>query len=50
MHLDDDNLCRLFGQQSRPKFCREFSAHVDICGHSNAEAIELITVLEKQTS
>ncbi|WP_417762669.1 YkgJ family cysteine cluster protein [Shewanella sp.] len=50
VQLDDDNLCQLFGQPERPDVCLQFSATEDVCGHSNDEAYQIITLLEQQTS
>lgn len=49
VQLNDDNLCRLFGQPERPKVCSEFSANEDVCGESRQEAIILLTSLEEET-
>lgn len=50
VQLSADNLCLLFGSALRPAVCSEFEASIDVCGHSNVEAIWLITELESQTS
>lgn len=50
VQLDDNNLCKLFGQPSRPKVCSEFEADADFCGTSTAEAIQLLGWLEQQTA
>lgn len=50
LHLDENDLCRLFGQQARPGFCQEFSAQEYVCGSSKEEALQLIAWLEVQTS
>ncbi len=48
-HLNENNLCRLFGQLARPRFCQEFSAQEYVCGSSKEEAMQLIALLEVQT-
>lgn len=48
-HLSDDNTCRLFGDESRPKVCSDFIASIDTCGKSFAEAMEKINWLEQKT-
>ncbi|MCH1921526.1 YkgJ family cysteine cluster protein [Shewanella sp. A3A] len=50
VQLDDHNLCQLFGRPERPDVCLQFSATEDVCGRSNDEAYQLITLLEQQTS
>lgn len=50
VQLSDDNLCLIFGSPERPAVCSDFEASLDVCGHSNKEALWLITNLESQTS
>jgi Fe-S-cluster containining protein len=49
IQLDSDNKCKLFGKPDRPEVCRSLTAHVEMCGHSNAEALVILTVMEKET-
>ncbi|SDH70364.1 hypothetical protein SAMN04488136_12524 [Vibrio xiamenensis] len=49
VQLDDNNLCKLFGQTSRPKVCHQFKACPDICGSTNQQALINITELEQVT-
>ncbi len=49
IQLDENNLCKLFGDERRPKVCSDFSATRDVCGSTNAEALALITELEQLT-
>lgn len=49
VQLDDDNLCRLFGQSSRPSVCAQFSADPSVCGAARDEALLLLTRLEQAT-
>ncbi|WP_199611688.1 YkgJ family cysteine cluster protein [Flocculibacter collagenilyticus] len=49
VQLDENNLCLLFGKKERPKVCGMFSASLDICGTTNAEALYNIEVLEAMT-
>ncbi len=49
IQLDERNLCKLFGDSSRPKVCSDFSATFDVCGSTNAQALALITELEELT-
>ncbi|TDQ39317.1 YkgJ family cysteine cluster protein [Thiopseudomonas denitrificans] len=50
LHLDEANLCLLFGTQERPAFCAGFSASSDICGDSREDAIRIIGWLEESTA
>lgn len=49
LQLDDNNLCKLFGQASRPKVCSDFGAELWVCGETNQQALEIISLLEQQT-
>ncbi len=48
-HLDERNLCRLFGRPERPRVCKEFPPMPDTCGSSREEAFELMSSLEEMT-
>jgi len=50
IQLSADNYCALFGRPERPAVCSAFLPEPDICGSSNAEAIQLLGWLELQTS
>jgi hypothetical protein len=50
LHLTKDRCCDLFGSIHRPKICEKFQADPEICGKSKREAMELIALLEKETS
>ncbi|MAS25729.1 MAG: hypothetical protein CMI08_04030 [Oceanospirillaceae bacterium] len=50
VQLDEDNLCRLFGQPERPKVCGDFAAEPQVCGSSSEQAIMIMTDLEQLTS
>ena len=49
VNLDQENLCQIFGEPSRPAFCAGFLADVSVCGSSSAEALQLIGYLELAT-
>lgn len=49
IQLDENNLCKLFGDESRPKVCSDFSASIDVCGSNDEQALFLITELEQMT-
>jgi len=50
LHLSEANLCRLFGQASRPAVCGAFQADPAVCGDSREQAIQLIGWLEQATA
>ncbi|HEX7736185.1 MAG TPA: YkgJ family cysteine cluster protein [Ktedonobacteraceae bacterium] len=49
VQLTDDNRCSLFGKPERPAICRLFQPSLDTCGHTRAEAMENLTLLELAT-
>ncbi len=49
VQLDDDNLCRLFGDPRRPAVCERFSFDVTLCGERREQALERIAALEIAT-
>ncbi len=49
VHLDDQNLCQLFGHPDRPWFCVELKPQASMCGASDAEARQILTRLERDT-
>ncbi|GAA6145177.1 hypothetical protein NBRC116585_12950 [Thalassolituus maritimus] len=49
MQLDDNNLCRLFGDPSRPAVCGNFKADADICGSGSQQAMANLIELEQLT-
>ncbi|TKB46245.1 YkgJ family cysteine cluster protein [Ferrimonas sediminicola] len=49
IQLDDNNLCRLFGQRSRPVVCGAFKPDADLCGGTDAQAMTILTLLEQET-
>ncbi|QLE83647.1 YkgJ family cysteine cluster protein [Shewanella sp. Scap07] len=49
IQLNEDNLCKIFGQTERPDVCLRFAATEDVCGATNDEAIWLIQSLEAAT-
>ncbi|MEM1402659.1 MAG: YkgJ family cysteine cluster protein [Pseudomonadota bacterium] len=42
--------CRLWGTEQYPELCRRFQASPDNCGSSAIEALQILTLLEQQTS
>lgn len=49
VHLNEQNLCELFGDERRPKVCVEFEADYAVCGDNFEQAIRLLDELEEQT-
>lgn len=50
IQLLDDYRCAIFNDPARPKVCSDFQADETICGQSKAEAIRIMTFLEKETT
>jgi Fe-S-cluster containining protein len=50
LHLNDQNLCDLFGNPERPQICSSFQPNIDTCGQSRKEAFALIQSLELLTA
>lgn len=50
IQLDDNNLCQVFGQSSRPDACLNFQASDEFCGNSNNFALQRLTVLEHESA
>ncbi|PSU33421.1 YkgJ family cysteine cluster protein [Photobacterium lutimaris] len=49
IQLNDNNLCKIFGQPERPAVCHQFKACSSLCGSSNKQALDNITELESLT-
>ncbi|WP_355660001.1 YkgJ family cysteine cluster protein [Halomonas salifodinae] len=49
VQLDDDNLCRLFGDPRRPAVCERFAFDVELCGAHRDQALIRIRELEMAT-
>ena len=49
VQLDDDNLCKLFGQTGRPSVCHAFKADPAVCGSTNEQALSNLIQLESLT-
>ena len=50
LNLGDDYRCKIFGQPERPALCDGFKANDDVCGSNRLEALQLISILEKNTA
>ncbi len=49
VQLDEDNMCKLFGLQERPKVCTDFAPEFEVCGSSSVDAIQVISFIENTT-
>ncbi len=49
IQLNEDNLCKLFGRNERPKVCHDFKPCPIVCGNTNQAAFNNITELERIT-
>ncbi|BDY07054.1 hypothetical protein F0521_40950 [Ferrimonas sp. YFM] len=49
IQLDDNNLCKLFGQPQRPVVCGAFKPDADLCGGTDEQAMATLTLLEQDT-
>ncbi|WP_252109206.1 MULTISPECIES: YkgJ family cysteine cluster protein [unclassified Halomonas] len=49
VQLDDDNLCRLFGDPTRPAVCARFEFDHDVCGERRDQALATLAWLEAST-
>lgn len=47
--LTTDKRCRIFGQKERPAVCGSLRPQVEMCGFSDAEAMENLSGLERLT-
>lgn len=49
IQLTDDNRCKIFGKQERPKVCSNLQPSPDMCGNTDEEAMKILTMLEELT-
>ncbi|MEK6748257.1 MAG: YkgJ family cysteine cluster protein [Pseudomonadota bacterium] len=49
VQLDEHGLCRLFGLATRPAVCSSFKPARDTCGDTREMALQILTMLEKNT-
>jgi hypothetical protein len=49
VQLAPDNRCRLFGRPERPPVCASLQPSLDMCGHDDREAMELLSHMEHVT-
>ncbi|KAB0666319.1 YkgJ family cysteine cluster protein [Oryzomonas japonica] len=46
VQLTPDNHCGLFGRPERPPVCTSLQPSLDMCGHDEREAMELLSRME----
>lgn len=49
VQLDEANLCRLFGDPSRPDVCRRFEYDAELCSDSREQALTILSAWESAT-
>lgn len=49
VQLDAEARCTVFGQAQRPAFCAGLQPSADMCGQSRAEAMFILSRLERLT-
>ncbi len=50
IQLDENNLCKIFGDHRRPKVCGDLAPSKEMCGQSREEALTYLEELEKATA
>lgn len=50
VQLDENHLCKLFGDPRRPRVCEQFQAEASTCGESRGEALQILRFLEDETA
>ena len=50
VQLDENNLCKIFNDPKRPSVCGGLKPCIEMCGNTREDALEYLTLLEKETS
>ncbi len=50
IQLDENNKCKLFRSDLRPKVCSSLKPCFEMCGTCTSDAVEYLTMLENLTS
>lgn len=50
IQLTEENLCRIFDTDARPRVCNSYTASSEFCGGTREEALRILTGLEQRTS
>lgn len=49
VHLSEQRTCLIFGDARRPVACAQFTPEPSVCGDDAAQALALLTALERDT-
>lgn len=49
-YLNEQYRCTIFNQPNRPQACSGFQAEALFCGNNRVEAIQILTLLESETT
>ncbi len=49
VHLDENNLCQLFGKPERPAVCQNIIPNPEMCGAHRQQALDFLTKMEFDT-
>jgi len=50
VQLNEQNMCKIFGQPERPAFCGGLQPSAEMCGDTREQAIAWLTHLEQITA
>lgn len=50
VQLDEQNLCRIFGDPRRPAVCASLQPAAEMCGATRGDAMTYLTQLEQATA
>jgi len=50
VQLNEQNMCKIFGQPERPAFCGGLQPSTEMCGDTREQAITWLTQLEQMTA
>jgi len=50
IQLNEQNMCKIFGQPERPAFCGGLQPSAEMCGDTREQAIAWLTHLEQVTA
>jgi len=50
IQLNEQNMCKIFGQPERPAFCGGLQPSAEMCGDTHEQAIAWLTHLEQVTA
>lgn len=50
IQLTEDNRCKIFGKEDRPKVCSSLRPSLEMCGRTSEEAMRYLQRLERETT